>query len=370
MPFMYKYGDITKVSADAIVMPANPKPVIGNGLDRILYKLAGRNRLLEARKRIGNLDFGEAEITSAFDLNARYIVHAVSPAWDYGNRDEDILLKECYLNSLKKAYDKGCRTIAFPLLSTGVLKYPVDEAKFIAENACREFLNDHDDMQIEIYIFDKLRAKSKAIQKELNVFIYENDYSNLDENELNRLEKECANLPKDREEVEILELYRKRYKKKKYDEELLAKSKTEEKGKSFNREDFEKYISQAKPRATFEEVLDKFKIQKNAGSYAEICRNSGIREDTLSRMRRESINANRDYLWALSIGLKLDMNEAEELFASCGQSVYGRYRLQEAELTRELAFEYFIKNKIYDIGYINEILHKQKILILGNDYIL
>lgn len=381
MGFAVEYGSILDYKAEAIVMPANPKPVVGNGVDRLIYHEAGRNRLLKARQVIGEIEFGSAAITDAYDLRKKgfkSIIHAVSPAYDGGKGDSDELLKSCYETSLKLAIDNGCKSIAFPLLSTGVLKYPADKARNIAEGVCKLFLVDHD-IDVTLVIYDGSKTVTDADRDELTHYIEENSYLKLNEDEYNRLEREWSNLPEEREERMILSLMRKQIARKRADESkycAFVKTEAELAGKakpstSFSEMTFnmsymtmDSFIEKG-GRPTFTEVFEKFKKQNNAGSYADICRKANLRQDTLSKLRREIIPPTRDYLWALAIAIKLNIDETEELFNSCGLSIYGGFRLQEVEEKRERAFEFCIKQG-WSIKMVNEELKKRNFITLGN----
>ena len=96
MPFQIIRNDITKVKADAIVNTANPKPIIGSGTDSAVYEAAGEEELLAERKKIGDIMPGQAEYTSAFHLDAKYIIHTVGPAWEDGKHGEREILHSCY----------------------------------------------------------------------------------------------------------------------------------------------------------------------------------------------------------------------------------------------------------------------------------
>ena len=154
MPFRIVRNDITKIKADAIVNTANPEPVIGGGTDTAIYNAAGADELLAERKKIGNIAVGDAVSTSAFALNAKYIIHTVGPYWNGGNDGERELLRSCYLKSLELADKLDCKSIAFPLISTGVYKFPKGEALHIALSVIQEFLLSHD-MEVTIAVFDK-----------------------------------------------------------------------------------------------------------------------------------------------------------------------------------------------------------------------
>lgn len=154
MPFQIIRNDITKVKADAIVNTANPKPVVGRGTDSAIYSAAGEKKLLAARKKIGDIAPGDAAYTDAFHLNAKYIIHTVGPAWFGGNKNERDILHSCYRNSLALADKLSCKSIAFPLIATGVYGFPKDEALQIALAEINKFLMDHD-MKITLVVFDR-----------------------------------------------------------------------------------------------------------------------------------------------------------------------------------------------------------------------
>ena len=120
MSFRIIRDDLTRVRADVIVNTANPEPVFGNGTDRAVYEAAGVEKLLDARKRIGRLNAGEAAVTEAFALPAQYIIHTVGPVWIDGKHGEFEKLASCYRSSLDLAKKLKCESIAFPLISTGV----------------------------------------------------------------------------------------------------------------------------------------------------------------------------------------------------------------------------------------------------------
>ncbi len=128
-------GDITKIAVDAIVNAANPSLLGGGGVDGAIHRVGGPT-ILEACKLIGGCPTGEAVITTAGDLPARFVIHTVGPIWDGSEPDEMVrLLAGCYRNSLQLAVDNRLKTIAFPNISTGVYGFPKNLA---AETAIRE----------------------------------------------------------------------------------------------------------------------------------------------------------------------------------------------------------------------------------------
>lgn len=154
MPLEIVRNDITKMSVDAIVNTANMKLEIGGGVCGAIFSAAGVEKLTEECNSIGRCNIGEAVITKGYGLAAKYIIHTVGPIWQGGNADEAELLRNCYINSLKLGLEYNCKSIAFPLISSGIYGYPKDGALQIAISTIGEFLMEHE-MQIYLVVYDK-----------------------------------------------------------------------------------------------------------------------------------------------------------------------------------------------------------------------
>ena len=152
MPFEIVRNDIVNMQVDAIVNTANPRPVVGSGTDMAIHAKAGP-QLLEARKKIGRIRAGCSEITPAFGLPAQYVIHTVGPVWLGGRMGEEKQLRNCYESALKLAREYDCKSIAFPLISTGNYGFPRDKALQIAISVFSEFLMEQE-MQIYLVVFD------------------------------------------------------------------------------------------------------------------------------------------------------------------------------------------------------------------------
>ena len=144
MPLQIVRDNIISIKADAVVNSANHEPIVGKGTDSAIYLAAGKDKLLAARKKLGVINFGDAKITDAFDLPAKFIIHTVAPIWNDGSSGEVNLLRACYRNSLNLALKNDCKSVAFPILATGVNNFPHDVALKVAVNEIQNFLFDRE----------------------------------------------------------------------------------------------------------------------------------------------------------------------------------------------------------------------------------
>ncbi len=148
-------GDITKQRVDAIVNAANCSLLGGGGVDGAIHRAAGPELLAECRT-LGGCETGKAKITGGYQLPAKYVIHTPGPVWHGGTHGEEELLASCYHSCLALASANGCKTVAFPSISTGVYRFPLERASRISISAITAYLKEHPELeQVFMVCFDE-----------------------------------------------------------------------------------------------------------------------------------------------------------------------------------------------------------------------
>ena len=169
MPLELVQGDIARQPVDAVVTAANKQLMGGGGVDGVIHRAAGP-RLLQAIRAIGGTPTGTAVITPAFDLErqgVKYVIHAVGPVWRGGQSGEAELLAGAYRESLRLATQHGCRSVAFPAISTGVYGYPVERAAPVILATIQEFLRGQSALSVRLVLHgaDTLQVFERALAR-------------------------------------------------------------------------------------------------------------------------------------------------------------------------------------------------------------
>ena len=162
-------GDITQQQTDAIVNAANSSLMGGGGVDGAIHRAGGPEILKQCKEivaRQGQLPTGQAVITSAGNMKARYIIHTVGPIWHSGNRNEQQLLADAYHNSLKLATENNLKSISFPSISTGAYRFPIDQAAVVALKTVNAFLQNQplDEVRFVLFSAADLAEYQKAYE--------------------------------------------------------------------------------------------------------------------------------------------------------------------------------------------------------------
>lgn len=162
MPLRIVRNNIVAMEADAIVNCANPYPVVGSGVDSCIYQAAGATELLAARKQIGEIPPGQAAVTPGLGLRAKYIIHAVTPRWSGGHRQEKMLLRSTYEHILELAVAHQCQSVALPLLGTGNNRFPKGLSLALAREVIEKYLLQQEDLTVFLVVYDKESFKLVA----------------------------------------------------------------------------------------------------------------------------------------------------------------------------------------------------------------
>ncbi len=376
MAFRIVRNDITKVKADAIVNTANPEVAIGDGVDSAIYEAAGEEKLLCARKKIGYLDIGEVGITKAFQLNAKYIIHSSSPYWIDGMHGEKELLRQCYDKCLKLAYKRRCKSIAFPLLSTGTYGFPKELGLQIALESFYAFLFQHE-IEIILVVFGETAFRlSGKIFDDVQEYV---DDSYVD----HKLKKEYRNnrisMP-DREEAfccpsvmpkknqsdsSVFSASRPNFSvsgeidfhdndKNSLDKKRVQCLKKKTTSISSNL-DF--YMQQEK--GSFGEYLQQM-INKKGMKNSEVYTAANITKQYFSKLIKGKVTPSKTKILSLAIALHLNLDETIDFLRMSG------YAFSPFSSVDKI-FEYFIRNKIYDIYKIDIVLFDYGLPTLVNE---
>ena len=361
MPFEIVRNDITSMQVDAIVNTANPKVQIGAGVDSAIHKKAGE-RLLEARRKIGELNITEVAVTDAYHLPSKYVLHVVGPIWRGGTENEEHLLMQCYENVLLLAKKLQCESIAIPLISSGSYGFPKQKALHIAVKSISRFLMEHD-MQVYLVVFgNEAVALSEKLFKEIKSYIDEKyvdeklleEYSRVSETGNYRIREfsdDCKNtlqrgVESDESCSQILSDFapskkplHNYYATKKRNQ---AKSNVEIPNRKL--EDLMKELEES-----FSEYLLNL-IDRKGLKDPEVYKKANIDRKLFSKIRNNTnYQPKKSTAIALAIALELNLDETSDLLGKAG------YVLSHSSKS-DVIVEYFIEHRNYDIFELNEVL--------------
>ncbi len=387
MPFKIVRNDIAKMQTEAIVNTASDVAMVGTGCDTAVYKAAGYDELLAYRReKIGFVPEGEVFLTPGFKLQAKYIIHAVSPFYVNGTEGEEQKLRSCYRKSLRLAKEHGVHSIAFPLISTGGFGYPKEEGMRIAVDEINAFLLKND-MEVYLVVFsDNDTRLGEKIYPNLEEYIDRHYVQNRWEEEYGDdlfRPAEMAEYAAEVEEIateaaaEAMEYAAEDEEIAAVPEDYAARDKgmvpgtvgappsdgtspdalpgsdigfecPEENECHVSPEDFEK-IFESVLKGRVEHVSDTFSeylmylIRKKKMKNADVYKRAIVDKKIFSKIKN-NVNYHPQKLTALClcIGAKLNLDEATDLLARAG------YALSPCDKT-DIIFSFFIENEIYDM---------------------
>ena len=331
MPFLMIRNDITKVAADAIVNPANRNLLQGSGTSRAIYQAAGEQELTASCEAIGRCDLGRAVCTPAFGLPAKYIFHAVCPAWHGGGFGEAEQLASAYHSALELAAEYHCESVAFPLLSSGNYGYPKEQAFRIAVDIITQYVMEHD-LTVYLVLYDRHSlAVSRKLSASVEEYIDDHYVAQNDESyEFDRWRRESAE------------------RRRRLEEEAAPM--------------LEAAAPPAAPMAarSLEHLMDNLG-ESFTTRLLRLIDERGLKDSTvykqsnISRQHFSKIQCNRDYnpkkktVLAFAVGLHLSEDETIDLLKSAG------YAFSDGS-KRDWIVRYCLEQKIYNINQVNTLL--------------
>lgn len=348
MPLRIVRNNIIYMQADVIVNTANPYPVIGSGVDEDIYNAAGIKELLEARKKIGEIPPGQAAITPAYRLDAKYIVHAVSPRWQGGHSYEKMLLKSTYEKIMELTIENNCNSVAMPLLATGHNGFPRGMSLDIAVEVATKYINSLDDFTVYLVVYDDASfSVAKDRFKDIEEYIAQQQHKDV-KNDL--------------------------YEQIKFSVAFKAKKWSDRLGNIFSSCDDEKETDECRPgkinvpdpskpviMARVEPVWDEFVKEENKESFSdrlfsiinkkgmsdtEVYKKANLDRRLFSKLRKREYTPHKKTIFALILALELNMDEAVDLLQYAGLAF-------KPNSITDLAVKWYLSNKKYDVIELN-----------------
>lgn len=372
MPFLIERNDITRMKVDAIVNAANNSLLGGGGVDGAIHRAAGRELLEECRKLHGCAT-GDAKATKGYKLPAEYVIHTVGPVWRGGGYGEEALLASCYDRSLALAAELGCESVAFPLISAGVYGYPKAEAIRVASSRIESFLEDHD-MTVFLVIFDRavLEIGSELLNN-VREFVDDNYVSAHEDSSFEKdrrreaalytcaREAQSAPAPQRPRAKPFMKHAKPVCERAEEDEAPMGAPLADAAGKA------------AYPGADYmplEEMLERMdesfsrnllrRIDASGMTDAECYKRANIDRKLFSKIRSDvKYRPSKPTVLAFAVALRLDLDGTNDLLRRAGFALSHSSKF-------DVIVEYFIRNGIYDIYRINEVLFSYDQNLLGS----
>jgi O-acetyl-ADP-ribose deacetylase (regulator of RNase III) len=333
MSFTIIRNDITKLKVDAVVNAANTDLVMGGGVCGAIFSAAGARELQAACDKLAPIKTGEAVVTPGFNLPAKYVIHAAGPVYRDGTHGEEELLRAAYTNSLKRAVENNCESIAFPLISSGIYGYPKADALRVATAAIRDFISDHD-IDVSLVVFDKAAfAISKDLLGAVESYIDEHYVAEHSDPRRELLDAENRAL----------------YEKFNVPQSFMQP----QPARGAGLDDLIANLDEP-----FSETLLRL-IDATGKKDSEVYRRANIDRRLFSKIRSNAAYApSKPTVLALAIALELTLRQTADLLERAGFAFSHSRKF-------DIIVEYFIANRRYDIFEINEVLFSYDQSLLG-----
>lgn len=343
MPFALVRQDITKMRVDAIVNAANTTLQMGGGVCGAIFKAAGAGELQIACDKLAPIKTGDAVITPGFHLPAKFIIHAAGPVYRHLHKEQNEQhLRAAYRNSLKRAVENNCESVAFPLISSGIYGYPKDEALRVGTRAIKDFLTNHD-LDVKLVVFDKAAFTiSRKLLGAVESYIDEHhvDRHQIKRRQLLDVEREALS-----EADETVSKYNKLH--------LFDLMATPSVGAPASLDELVGDLDEP-----FSQMLLRL-IDAKKMTDVEVYKRANLDRKLFSKIRRgKGYMPSKRTAIALAIALELSPGETDDLLKRAGYALSHAVKL-------DVIVEYFIVNGKYDVFEINEVLFGYDQPLLG-----
>ena len=344
MPLQIIRQDITKMHVDAIVNTTNEEMIGYSGVDLAVHEGAGPKLDAECAG-IAPLGLGTAKITAGYNLPAKYIIHTSGPVWHGGLLGESIILKSCYIESLKLAVENGLESVAFPLISSGAYGYPKEQVLKFAVQVITEFLDEHE-LDVYLCVFDKTSYEfSKELFDEISEFI-DDGYA----------EEECCS-DETFPDMELFSLFRKEKSRASTHPPMQEMMAPQILCNSAAEKSLHEYM-ETKEKSFGWKLFEL--IDKSGMTDVECYKKANVDRKTFSKIKNnpDTYKPSKQTAVAFAIALRLNLDETQELLATAGLT-----------LSKSFVFDkiirYFIQKGNYNVYEINEALFEFDQVLLG-----
>lgn len=375
MLFSIVRDDISRVHADVLVNAANVRLAPGGGVCGALFSAAGFDEMRAACEAIGGCATGDAVATPAFNLPARWCVHAVGPIWRGGRAHEEELLRRCYRSAFARAVELGARSVAFPLISAGIYGFPVERALAIVREEVAAFMRHHDEIELTLVVFERAVVQmGNALVEQVQEYIDDEyvDSSSFMRRDTGELERELrwtedASAPLSVEMAEPVALPE-------YLREDDAPTVMPSASRPFVASSIGMPGAPSRAGTTLDAEIAQLVatldapfsttllalIDTRGMTDAEVYHRANISRQLFSKIRgNESYRPSKQTVVALAIALELDMSATQDLLARAGFTLSKSSKF-------DVIVRFFIERGIYDLFQLNEVLFAYDLPLVGS----